>query len=88
MRGTIPPEFGLMKKHARRDRGAAARGGRGRHAGRRRLCRDGDVLRAAGGGLKVVDGQQIMLDGPRDQELGRDHAAQSGGRAWSTASTT
>jgi hypothetical protein len=78
MRGTIPPEFGLMKQIRQDDRAADPRRGHGRHAGGRRLCRDGDVPRASG---RRSQGRRRPADHagrPRDQELGRDPASDAG----------
>ena len=51
-----------MKRYAEEIAGLLRDAKVGGHAGRRRLRGNRDVLRTAEAGLKVVDGQQIMLD--------------------------
>ena len=62
LRGAVSPKVGLFEAGGEGDLRHPGAGGRRRHADRHRRRRAAVPVRAAETGLKVMDGQQVMLD--------------------------
>jgi Xaa-Pro aminopeptidase len=80
MRGTIPPSFGLMKNFANEIAGSAEKAGVADMPVGVDYAETAMFFALQEAGIKVVDGQQIMLGAREIKNCRRDPAAEPGGQ--------
>ncbi len=85
LRGTVAPQFGLMKRHAEELASLIRAAGVGRHAGRRRHHRAADDVRTGKGRAEDQGRPAGDAGGARDQIGRRDRACSTAPPRWSTA---